>query len=605
MASRKKKAAFVAKKRRAKKDVLAQVLEEVVQEENTKEASPVWIPAGFREESVSEVKPEIIPLEQMERPDLGKAVKVSEENNDLQEEGNKVSKKLLEAVSSLTKSMDISNKKKGDGPGLKSWMGGKVSSIKEMFSVGGALKMAGIGHDPSTLMGSILAGREAKKEAEEAEFQQRATGVSDILQFTERGRELAAKNEKNPLRATLEANKLYDERTGIEEKIEILKMKRKRAGDIGGSLSEEDAKTLRSLEDRKESMFKSSEPEVVISKKRSKKTEFLDGVLSGMKEEVASMAPGERDAINKMDPTFLKEVLRSAFEEVKEINEDQLEELIKLVKLNSLSEEDRLEESLKKKSGVNVVEKKEEKKKEGGILDFLKGNPFGGLMDAVKGIIPAFGLLGSGITSVVRILGPLAAVAAAGYAGYKIGGALNDNVINPAVAKLTGRKDETLGGAIADVGHERAMKQQTRDYIYAKINKGERLSPTAFKDALDLGIEVPIENVPKTAIGKTPVTDAPDNVRGDRKVMRVDEPPVTVEKVETPIRVQQMESLDRVEIAVEKVVEARSTPTTNNQTINAPSTVISNSKISQTARAPVRNQESSINRRMGYLLVGA
>lgn len=41
-----------------------------------------------------------------------------------------------------------------------------------------------------------------------------------------------------------------------------------------------------------------------------------------------------------------------------------------------------------------------------------------------------------------------AAVGAAGYAGYKTGEWLNENVINPGISKLTGGEDTTLGGAI-------------------------------------------------------------------------------------------------------------------------------------------------------------
>ena len=64
------------------------------------------------------------------------------------------------------------------------------------------------------------------------------------------------------------------------------------------------------------------------------------------------------------------------------------------------------------------------------------------------------GKVGSGLMRMLpaaaKIAGPAAAIGAAGYGGWKLGGWLNDNVINPGVARLTGVEGQTLGGAIYD-----------------------------------------------------------------------------------------------------------------------------------------------------------
>lgn len=50
-------------------------------------------------------------------------------------------------------------------------------------------------------------------------------------------------------------------------------------------------------------------------------------------------------------------------------------------------------------------------------------------------------------------VGALAGVAGAAFAGWEVGGWLNNNAVNPLVKALTGDKDQTLGGWIYDVTH--------------------------------------------------------------------------------------------------------------------------------------------------------
>lgn len=68
----------------------------------------------------------------------------------------------------------------------------------------------------------------------------------------------------------------------------------------------------------------------------------------------------------------------------------------------------------------------------------LKG--FGGLVQLASGL--------NGVAVGLKAIGAAAAVFMAAYAGWKAGGWLNDNVINPAIQKATGDKNDTLGGAL-------------------------------------------------------------------------------------------------------------------------------------------------------------
>jgi hypothetical protein len=72
-----------------------------------------------------------------------------------------------------------------------------------------------------------------------------------------------------------------------------------------------------------------------------------------------------------------------------------------------------------------------------------------GLPGLLTGTAGSIGVMTTGI----KLLGSAAAVFAAGYAGWKLGTWANDHVINPAIAKLTGDNNQTLGGWIWDKTH--------------------------------------------------------------------------------------------------------------------------------------------------------
>jgi hypothetical protein len=71
------------------------------------------------------------------------------------------------------------------------------------------------------------------------------------------------------------------------------------------------------------------------------------------------------------------------------------------------------------------------------------GSASGGLAGTIRSVASAFG-----------VLSKAGGVFLAAYAGWKAGGWLNDNVVNAGIQKLTGDKNQTLGGWIYDVTHK-------------------------------------------------------------------------------------------------------------------------------------------------------
>ena len=82
------------------------------------------------------------------------------------------------------------------------------------------------------------------------------------------------------------------------------------------------------------------------------------------------------------------------------------------------------------------------------------GTGIGAARGAIGTGIGAAKSAGAGLLRVLPAVGkavlPAAAVAGAGYAGWRAGGWLNENVIDPTVSRLTGVENNTLGSAIYD-----------------------------------------------------------------------------------------------------------------------------------------------------------
>lgn len=126
---------------------------------------------------------------------------------------------------------------------------------------------------------------------------------------------------------------------------------------------------------------------------------------------------------------------------------------------------------------------------------------------AIPSAIIGLGTLGGAITTVGTqanlLLGSLtniAAVAGAGFLGYQVGGLLNDHVINPAVQKLSGNQDVSLGTWIYDK-------------LHPEENLPNLLNPSAGKVKADGKIDININGLPQGArVDQKPAGDIPFNV---------------------------------------------------------------------------------------------
>jgi hypothetical protein len=111
-----------------------------------------------------------------------------------------------------------------------------------------------------------------------------------------------------------------------------------------------------------------------------------------------------------------------------------------------------------------------------------------GGLNAVMGSTVASG------TSLLGVLGQIAAVAAAGVAGYALGTALNDYVINPAVSKLTGEKDNSLGSWLFDRTRVTDMKKQNFGDVawWRMLPAGDLLENTFSQDVPKIPLRRPV-----------------------------------------------------------------------------------------------------------------
>ena len=94
-----------------------------------------------------------------------------------------------------------------------------------------------------------------------------------------------------------------------------------------------------------------------------------------------------------------------------------------------------------------------------------------GLALAMGGATGGIGGMLGGVAGGLGLLTKAAGVFMAAYAGWQIGGWLNDNVINPGVEKLTGQKGQTLGGWIYDKTHKEYDPNEGSRFVKGKIGE--------------------------------------------------------------------------------------------------------------------------------------
>lgn len=521
----------------------------------------------------------------VERDNTSVAIKLMEASADAQEDAIEVDKKLLKAVSELTKTMQFGYKRQQEEKkkGLSGYVQGKIASVKNAFSLEGVAGMAGIQRDSGTLTGAVLGSVLQRREKKQEEESKKTEFIANFGQFTEMGRQL---NEKGGLKAvTAEGEKRYGQLTAAEKDISELEAKQKMARTFGGDLSKEDNARLVSAQNEKK---KATDYSLVEKPMGSKKSgELLAGVVEGVTAEISDLSPEEKKILNTADPEYLKGVFEGALGSLTEINEKQLDQLVALVRANTVSEEDKMESKNKDNILTSIQDPKEDKKKEeegGGWLksimgmftnfgSLLKGLP-GMLMGALSGI--GASLLGGAAKLAAPVLGTGKALGGLGKAGGFLKGALGKAVPIAMAGMAAYDAYSGFNEAGANLGIE------GRD-----ATLGEKLSSAAGGVASGLTFGL---------LGKDTASKGIASLFGAGP---------DAEKTSMPNRVSQTGALAASTDDLQTMNNKKEEPAAPTLLNNSPTTIINNNKGSSgSVRTPIRNPEVSYNNRLSRYLVG-
>jgi len=416
---------------------------------------------------------------------------------------------LIEAVEKLTESMEFKDKEESKG-GVKGWIQNKKDSLGQMFTIPGLAKAAGIGQDPSSLIGSIFNKMEENQIKKSEERAEKAKYITEFSQLTEVGRGMSRTE------AMTEGARRFEELKKLNPELESLESKENRARDFGGSLSESDLARKEALLEKRKELQNYASAQIIKPQATVVDKETMDGFKAGVLTELADSTPKEREMFLSQDPEMIKSIFEGAVSELAGLSEKQLEMLKSIDETLHKNEEELHEANLRKGHIPTLVSKNEPKQEEqGGIIDTIisglstagsmlgrgvaaaKGATVAGKAAIMGGLATAKGAIGTGIgaargaigtgigaakgaigtgigaargaigtgigaaksagAGLLRVLPavgkavlPAAAVAGAGYAGWRAGGWLNENVIDPTVSRLTGVENNTLGSAIYD-----------------------------------------------------------------------------------------------------------------------------------------------------------
>ena len=394
---------------------------------------------------------------------------------------------LIEAVEKLTESMEFKVKEESKS-GVKGWIQNKKDSLSQMFTIPGLAKAAGIGQDPSSLIGSIFNKMEENQIKKSEERAEKAKYITEFSQLTEVGRGMSRTE------AMTEGARRFEELKKLNPELESLESKEKRARDFGGSLSESDLARKEALLEKRKELQNYASAQIIKPQATIVDKETMDGFKAGVLTELAESTPKEREMFLSQDPEMIKSIFEGAVSELAGLSEKQLEMLKSIDETLHKNEEELHEANLRKGHIPTLVSKNEPKQEEqGGIIDTIisglstagsmlgrgvaaaKGATVAGKAAIMGGLATAKGAIGTGIGAAKGAIGtgigtaksagagllrvlpavgkavlPAAAVAGAGYAGWRAGGWLNENVVDPTVSRLTGVENNTLGSAIYD-----------------------------------------------------------------------------------------------------------------------------------------------------------
>lgn len=540
------------------------------------------------------------------------ALRVLQNAADLQEDSVEVDKKLLKAVTDLTKTMQFGYKRQQEEKkkGLAGYVQGKISSVKSAFSLEGIAGMAGIQRDSGTLSGAVLGSVLQRKEKKQEEAAKKTEFIAKFGEFTERGRQL--KEEGGLEAVTAEGEKRYGQLTAAEKDISELEAKQKQAKMFNGSLSKSDTEKLVSAQNMKKMATDYSAVEKPLGGKKSE--DLFAGVAEGVKSEIATLSPEERQTLSTADPEYLKGVFEGALGSLTEVNEKQLDQLVALVRASTMSEEDRLEQGNKDNVIQSIQDPKEDKKKEeegGGlmktVMDFLTSGLtglFGKLSGMITGALSSIaGLLGRGAAKAIpAVLN--AGKAIVGGAAKAIpavlgkGAAVVSEVAPKALGGL-GKLGNFAKGALGKLGPVAMAGMAAYDAVSgfneAGANLGIEGREATTGEKLSSAAGSALSGLTFGLLGKDTASKGIASLLGAG-------PDTTPVKAAVPARVIQSGELAQNKEMLDSGKEEAAAP--SQQILNnSPTTIINNTTKSNTPRTPVRNTDVSYNNRLNRYFV--
>lgn len=617
--------ATMRKKNKATKMKLSERVKPRAQEESLAEIAAPDAPSATQPSTGQPIKSSTAAARaSVERDNSSVAIKLMEASTDAQEDAINVDKKLLKAVSDLTKTMQFGYKRAQEEKkkGIGGYVQGKIASVKSAFTLEGMAGMAGIGRDDGTLKGAVLSSVLQRREKSQEDKTKKAEYIAKFGEFTERGRQL---KETGGMEAvTAEGEERYKKLTAAERDISELEEKQKEAKAFNGTLSESDTEKLVSAQNIKKQVTDYSAAKKPLGGESQE--DLLIGVTEGIKDEISKLMPEEKEKLNKADPEYLKGVFEGALGSLTEINEKQLDQLVSLVRLSTMSEEDKLESKGKENILTSIQDPKEDKKKEegGSIMDTVDDT-----MDLIDDVMDLFGKgkgKGKGAAKAAKNLkgmipkGALGAAAGTAAAGAVMLGVTN--LFDTGLGELGVGRDEQgqMLKTSAEQDEANWQKATMVEKVQSALPRGiekvgdflgfenivsqarsERVkSETEYLKKKEAGVEPTFGEKAAAAANESLVSKVFPMVGAIHSVAKISEmfsEAPAPEKMPTPNRVAQAVELaqnkEQLDMAEKEKKEAVSQPIVT----NAPTTIVNNSSTTM-VRPPIRNTDSSYNNRL-------
>jgi hypothetical protein len=520
-----------------------------------------------------------------------------------EQEFTKADKKLIDAVDKLTKSMDLSNKLQKE-KGIGGFVKGKIKSVKDFFTlpgIAGAIAgKAGFSRDDGSLVGAALESLNQRREKK----LERVDYARKFSTLTEEGRNLKE-------RGIVEGGTRFDELKGLEPDLQRLEAKEKEARDVGGSLSDNDAKELEGYRKRHKELTtfeKLPEPDSSLAvpvreeptAARTPMVPLLPGVAEGMMQGIAEASPEEREALRNADPEYLREMFRGALEGLIEVEDEQLAELQRIAQALHVSEEDRLEASATQEA--LPVREEQEREEQKSFLSKIFENISGGFLKlfgaAKASILKIVGGLSAGIMAVVKLVSgaliatvtkliSLMSAAVPGGAAKLAGGvkalAGGGAKAIAALASAPVALGALVVGGVAYAGYRTVKEKEELESLRERADEAIRLKDTSLLTKEEwiryqtLSSSIEGDSMDPEGSLVTNAEKAPEKATPRREVLN-----------------QEMKTK-------EAALDATKKPDQPSVVNNTPTTIINNNNVKNEktgGRAPVRNVDPTYNRRL-------